>query len=376
MTRPRRAFTATTTSSIAAAARSISTAARSMSFSRKPNLEIDVRSAIEITENQRQQRKDSLTEAGRKRSVVEWTKYNEETLAVAPAAEPVAGNSRRVPLCADIRLPRGRRTDLRQLSLHDLPTELIYKIANHAGFHATLLLSETCRDLYSLLRSPSAWTQYMHPGSSDEVVENVITITTKLENFDHLVFGLWDGASDLGGAKEVFFEHRAFNEEFDFLGGISVKPGRAAVADVSFFDHQTSLPCYVQAAQVALRSGSHPPMLPSAVTPVTPTPQAELPTMDLPKNISHSCSNCAQHRTKRTMHSVFLTGIPDAPVRWSYQFPDQRRKITFVIRLWRGSLGYSCLGELPMVHINEIWVEGKRLKGKGIDFWKNIVNGG
>jgi hypothetical protein len=120
-------------------------------------------------------------------------------------------------------------------------------------------------------------------GPVDEI-ENTVTIETRLHSFDNLVFGTWRGSGclhadasplDAGFQKyqqqahllnnmmnqsnhlaskaeavamnnpAVFFEHKTFDERFDFLGGVQIRMNATGLATADFFDHRETLPCYL-----------------------------------------------------------------------------------------------------------------------------------
>lgn len=201
------------------------------------------------------------------------------------------------------------RTSERQLELLDLPDEIMTAIAMEAGFWGALALRGTCKQLFCLLDDKSSWHDYSRrrvkkittttmtddtntsnstvyvQGPVDEI-ENTVTIETRLHTFDNLVFGTWRGsgcqshdASALDAAfhksqqeshhlnktrtstspsydivmseavamnnPAVFFEHKTFDERFDFLGGVQIRMNATGLASADFFDHRETLPCYL-----------------------------------------------------------------------------------------------------------------------------------
>ncbi|KAJ3083794.1 hypothetical protein HK102_000905 [Quaeritorhiza haematococci] len=163
-----------------------------------------------------------------------------------------------------------------------------------------------------------------------DVIENEIVVDTKLHTFDHLVFGVWDdgdadGATVVEDDKKkgsartrrvvegleqsqaddsasvrsntsvtstgtsrplsIYFEHKAFSEHMDFIGGVKLRVAQAGlVLDTAFFDHRETLPCYMLDVQRKRAEGLLPPTLPSpntltslAASPVPPGPDDASP---------------------------------------------------------------------------------------------------
>eukprot|EP00842_Homolaphlyctis_polyrhiza_P005689 jgi/Hompol1/6120/HPOL_000713-RA len=122
-----------------------------------------------------------------------------------------------------------------QPSLLMLPTEIICSIAMLSGFRGALSLRKTSSRMFRILSNPTAWTDYKL--ISPDIIENAITVMTKVHTFDHLLFGEWHEsleyepttpAPKLQGS--VFFIHKTFLEQYDYLGGISfrMEPGGLA----------------------------------------------------------------------------------------------------------------------------------------------------
>ena len=169
-------------------------------------------------------------------------------------------------------------------SLADLPTELITIIANMSGFTSSLKLSMTCKRLRTIIMTPSSW--YDYTTYTMDVIESKVSIITKLSTFDHLLFGIWpkvEGNASLPedpwsrgcgrlpssdsvdsvttltnrptlyrscslkhtkrGNRRLFFEHRAFSNHFDFLGGVEFDVQDNGHIAIEFFDHVETLPC-------------------------------------------------------------------------------------------------------------------------------------
>ncbi|KAI9094074.1 hypothetical protein DFS34DRAFT_583135 [Phlyctochytrium arcticum] len=273
------------------------------------------------------------------------------------------------------------------LILENLPFEILYAIANHAGFFPTLKLMHTSRFFRTLFQSRSAWLSYMDPTACSDQIENMVLVQTKISLFDHVLFGVWNGTGEGKKAgvreEEVFFEHRAFNEEFDFLGGVSVGLGRSGFGRATFFEHRDTLPCYQNDLKERVRTGQIPPSIPP-VTPVmtsisSPT-SAHIP---IPRGakIEHSCSECAHFDHQKILKSICLLDHNHHPnlhalenaIAWDYTYPDGRRTLKYRILSHTGILGYGAARDLPMVHVNKVYINGVQLTGWAHDFYKRVV---
>ncbi|KNC98289.1 uncharacterized protein SPPG_06685 [Spizellomyces punctatus DAOM BR117] len=417
-----------TASSVGAAiARGVAAAARrSMSFSR-PKLHLDTKGAAQIGEIERRKQAEVLKSAGRYKKVVDWCKVQQKSpdgeennvvcsplqaLCIAAAAESQAEPAKvsptivpdiqRLDLPTILRTPKSKGSPEIQTaktqtpSLTDLPTELIYAISTRAGFFGALQLMRTCRTIHTLLSNRSAWTDYMDPTACSDVVENTLTIMTRITTFDHLLFGVWSGPPEEQGGQrikdlQVFFEHRSFNEEYDFLGGVSAKVGRAGIADVSFFDHRDTLSCYQSDLKHRVQTGQIPPSippptptLPSATTATAPS-NVTSPLVPVPRGlkIPHTCTTCAHFDTQNILKSICLLDHTHHPsvnslesaISWEYTLPDGRRRIKFKVLSYQAPIGFVSMKELPMVHVNEVTINGRKLKGWAYEFFSKVVNG-
>ncbi|KAJ3116424.1 hypothetical protein HDU96_009681 [Phlyctochytrium bullatum] len=287
--------------------------------------------------------------------------------------------------------------------LLDLPNELLTTIAMRAGFFAATTLMLTNKRFYSLLNNPASWTDYTRGGSSD-VIESEVTICTKIHTFDHLVFGLWHDVTadhtqslDQDAAPilppptssrramtrslsspsvlckpepHIYFEHMTFNEQYDFLGGISLGMTPGGLISSEFFDHRETLPCYREALAEAVAQGVLPPSAPHG----TPPPGSK---------IDHSCPRCARYDGREVLKSLFVFDqVPYHPkwgregFSWMYAYPDGRRKLKVSIKPFQGALGYTSVSDLPSLFINCITVDGRSLSKGGLyDLFNRLVNG-
>ncbi|KAJ3045562.1 hypothetical protein HDV00_009219 [Rhizophlyctis rosea] len=261
-------------------------------------------------------------------------------------------------------------TESAQPTLTTLPSELLISIAAHAGFWASLTLSMTSRRLHHILSDRAAWREIIRHPSKEEDIVNEVTITTKIGVYDHLLFGVWDGEKEEGdgGAKGecLFFTHRTFNDEYDFLGGVSFKLLEGGLVEPSFFEHRELLPCYRSSLQSQVLAGAHPPTI--HIGPTLPTPNT-LPTPDpIGTSIDHTCPSCTHYTSQQIQKSVFVYNTAETVDRegvdWTFEHGDGRRKVRVRVVPYRGVLGYGCDMELPLVTHNAVSVGGRVVKGR------------
>ncbi|KAJ3050576.1 hypothetical protein HK097_008422 [Rhizophlyctis rosea] len=262
-------------------------------------------------------------------------------------------------------------------TLSSLPSELLISIAARSGFWASLNLSYTSRRFRSLLSDRAAWREHLATDGADELIVNEVTITTRVGVYDHLLFGVWQGEDGEKDGDSLFFIHKTFNDDYDFLGGVSFKLLKGGLVEPSFFEHRELLPCYLLDLQTHIQTGSHPPTIHLGTTPpsnpVLPDP--------IGTRIPHSCSSCSHYDTQTVQKSVFV--MNDQPldsqmrqgVEWCFEHPDGRRVVRVRVRPYRGMLGYGCDGDLPMVTVNEVSVAERRLRGGALDVFARLVNG-
>ncbi|KAI8820958.1 uncharacterized protein EV422DRAFT_496184 [Fimicolochytrium jonesii] len=329
----------------------------------------------------------------------------EVAVAVAPAAEPEPERSLNLPFGESeaevvVESPLVSRTPSSSSSLiTKLPTELICAIAMKSGFFTAINLMHTCRTLRTILSAPEAWATYYNPDMSDEIIENTLSVTTKLTQFDHLVFGTWSGLPGTRGdegqrreGEDLFFEHRAFDTDFDFLGGISAKMSRGGMLKIQFFEHRTTLPCYLTDIQTKLNSGelapTHLPTTPGIPDEFSSTPPSAAPlfpaaTLAPPTGlrIPHTCPTCTYFDTQTIHKSTSLLDhnmfaaptLLDDAITWVYTHLDNRRRVKVKVHAYQGPLGYVSWRDLPMVHCNEVRVAGRALRGWAWEFWRDVV---
>ncbi|KAI8611818.1 hypothetical protein BC830DRAFT_1139543 [Chytriomyces sp. MP71] len=278
---------------------------------------------------------------------------------LAPAAEPDALTNFNTTLVSPLRKYA--------TSLLHLPAELQIQIAHRAGFRAAICLMRTCTRLRDILEAPEAWYEYTaRADCSSDILETHITITTQIHTFDHLVFGLWD-TGDGGGDPSVFFEHNAFSEEFDFLGGVAVSMSRAGAVRSEFFEHREGLRCYRAALETAVVSGALPPSAPFGGPPVG-------------ARIDHSCAECTRYDARRILKSIFVFDqLPTNPrwgregFSWTYDYPDGRRRLTIRIAPFQGALGYTSVRDLPSVYVQKVNLNGEPMEGEEWDQFQRLV---
>ncbi|KAI8909857.1 hypothetical protein DFJ77DRAFT_107551 [Powellomyces hirtus] len=397
---PTRSFSPASSSPIGILARTVATRARSVVNRRpKPNITIDALAAAEQDERERKTFEKELQAVAEYRKEFRWQELKNANAnggqVVAPAAEPTLSRSKSLPHKSSSAKPPPRPTPNpyhAPCHLKTLPTELLLTIFMRSGFHASLCLRRTCHQFHTLLSAPAAWSNYLHPAACDEVMESTVTVTTKVTMFDHLVFGTWEGVPPAkGGGKlkgeQVFFEHRAFDEDYAFLGGISVGVGNMGRTEISFFDHRDSLPCY--RADLASRVSSG--LLPSSIS-TTPTlaPPGHLPLPPIPTGTSilHTCAHCAHFDTQQILKSTCLLNSlpttttsspfstnPTPPTTASYihTSANRRRTLHLVVLPYIGRLGYDSMRELPFVTRDRVVIAGKRLNAWEMRFWRNVV---
>ncbi|KAJ3124894.1 B9 domain-containing protein 2 [Physocladia obscura] len=266
-------------------------------------------------------------------------------------------------------------------TLLDLPNELLIQIALHAGFFAAATLIKTHARLARLLLDPRSWHAYTAvAASSADVIEAQVTICTKIHTFDHLVFGLWAGATRGCGEvkdaeqhgeeeeEEVYFEHFTFNEQYDFLGGVQMAVTRAGAVRSAFFEHRETLPCYRRALVAAVNAGALP---------------ATAPHGDPPSGakIDHDCTECRAYARRKVLKSLFVFDqVPYSPkwgrdgFSWAYDYQDGRRRVKVQIKPFDGGVtGYSSLQDLPSVFVKKVNINGVELKGEHWTLFQSVV---
>ncbi|KAJ3232458.1 hypothetical protein HDU81_002968 [Chytriomyces hyalinus] len=252
------------------------------------------------------------------------------------------------------------------IGLLDLPTELIIKIAHHAGFIAATKLIQAHERFQTILDNPAAWHAYTHDASSSsDVIESQVHICTKIHTFDHLVFGTWD--NDNHSEPSVYFEHLTFSENFDFLGGVEVGLSRSGQITSGFFEHRETLACYKKALIEAVQIGTLPPSAPHG----GPPPGAK---------IDHSCHECERYNQRSVLKSIFVFDqVPSHPrwgkdgFSWVYSYPDGRRRLRVSITPFQGATGYTNVQDLPSVYVKKVNVNGVELEGEDWEMFQRLV---
>ncbi|KAJ3378125.1 hypothetical protein HDU84_007913 [Entophlyctis sp. JEL0112] len=267
-------------------------------------------------------------------------------------------------------------------NLLELPAEILIKIALMAGFRAATPLMKAHSRFARLLSDPRSWHSYTaDPSSSSDVVEAHVTVTSKIHTFDHLVFGLWHQEQQTAASKNdtdrireahgddqhVYVEHFTFSEAYDFLGGVELGLSRAGAVVTRFFDHRETLPCYKRALVTAVADGVLPPTAPSGEPPAG-------------AKIDHACRDCAAYSRRTVLKSVFVFDeVPYNPrwgrdgFSWTYEFPDNRRRLRVGIKPYEGSIGYSNVRDLPGVFVSRVLVNGVELVGEEWALFQRVV---
>ncbi|KAH6582341.1 hypothetical protein BASA50_002505 [Batrachochytrium salamandrivorans] len=290
------------------------------------------------------------------------------------------------------------------IHLSSLPAEIICNIAMRAGFFGALLLSQASSRLHVLLSSPSSWVSYKLL-TSDHIT-NTITVVTKVHTFDHLVFGDWHAHSSISDSNkdkddaepDVFFMHRTFLEQFDFLGGISFRMDPGGLATANFFEHREHLSCYIDDMQLRVQNGIVPPPLapytappspppPSIVSATTPTEENALESlMPLPihtsptggARIQHSCPSCEYYDTQKVRRSIFVFDqVPLHPtwakdgVTYQHAYKDSKRTLLVTVK---PSSGRMFQDDLPVVTLNRLEINGTKLNPNYYSLFLKLVH--
>ncbi|KAJ8328374.1 hypothetical protein O5D80_003732 [Batrachochytrium dendrobatidis] len=283
------------------------------------------------------------------------------------------------------------------VQLQSLPAELICNIAMRAGFFSALRLCQTSKYFNLLLSCPSSWGLYKH--LSSDHIQNTVTVVTKIHTFDHLIFGDWqpghishnDSATSNEDEREVYFVHKTFLEQFDFLGGISFSMHPGGLATANFFEHREQLSCYLEDMRQGVQSGRiPPPLIPEMTLPPTPQPSlASTPREDTTDQsrtqallintivqtafpsasshhvspvggarLQHKCPSCEAYDTQTVHKSIFVFDqVPRHPtwardgLTYTYAFKDCKRTLRITVK---PSVNRICNDNLPMVTFNAI----------------------
>ncbi|KAJ3192697.1 hypothetical protein HK101_006119 [Irineochytrium annulatum] len=337
---------------------------------------------------------------------------------VSPVLSPVASPKttvKKTPIeLASPELLYAKPASGQRLTLLHLPSELLIAVAMKSGFFGGVNLMRCCRRLNHLLDDPASWIDYntADPGSlasHADLIESEVTIQTKIHTYDHLVFGLWHDVENEGGGgaaatdkdgapvskipralsddciargstrrsstetrKEprVYFEHMAFSDSYDYLGGVSLHLARGGQLNSAFFDHRETLPCYRAALDAAVASGQLAPSAPHGGPPAG-------------AKVDHTCGECAGYDGREVLKSLFVfEQVPSNPrwgregFSWSYDYPDGRRRLRVAIVPYQGQLGYTSVRDLPTLFLNHaVTVNGRKLTGSGLEMFQRLVNG-
>lgn len=270
--------------------------------------------------------------------------------------------------------------------LTDIPSEIIITIANKAGFRSSVTLMHSCRRLRSLLNHPSAWHDYKSGKTCLETVESTVTICTKLNTYDHLLFGSWapsssnsdsdskhksSGPAMVEGGENmesaIWFEHLTFSEQYDYLGGVALRMGRCGGLTSEFFEHKETLPCYQEALVEAVALGLLPPSAPNG----GPAPGAK---------INHECPACCSYSNRSIIKDIFVFDQVSSTPRWAvdgfswrHAYPDGLRAVTIRIQPFQKVLGYVSARDLPTVFVNSVSVGGFLLRGELYAMFQRLV---
>ncbi|TPX34433.1 hypothetical protein SeMB42_g07319 [Synchytrium endobioticum] len=277
-----------------------------------------------------------------------------------------------------------------------MPTELIIMICTMAGFTPTLTLAMTCTRMHAIVMNPAAWHDYTT--YTPDVIESRIAIVTKLSTFDHLLFGEWPRPADAAGGrgmrlqscdsaatltdeytstststtststststtckarttKTLFFEHRAFADHFDFLGGVELNVWDDGNVGIDFFDHVEQLPC-------------------QQLQPASPTSHSPIASSE------HTCRECYPYRHRRLMRNFFVFDqqevvdweVTTKPAfEWVWESRNGRRRVIITVSPQRNVRGFAPVGSLPFVTTEGVVVNGVQLQGSLRIFWERFV---
>ncbi|KAH6602381.1 hypothetical protein BASA61_001169 [Batrachochytrium salamandrivorans] len=228
----------------------------------------------------------------------------------------------------------------------------------------------------------------------------------QVHTFDHLVFGDWHAHSSISESNkdkddaepDVFFMHRTFLEQFDFLGGISFRMDPGGLATANFFEHREHLSCYIDDMQLRVQNGIVPPPLapytappspppPSIVSATTPTEENALESlMPLPihtsptggARIQHSCPSCEYYDTQKVRRSIFVFDqVPLHPtwakdgVTYQHVYRDSKRTLLVTVK---PSSGRMFQDDLPVVTLNRLEINGTKLNPNYYSLFLKLVH--
>lgn len=268
----------------------------------------------------------------------------------------------------------------KKTSLLALPDEIIADIGMFAGFFAALSLASTCSRLQSVFLAKSSWHTYSKVSADD--VSYTVTITTKLNSFDHLIFGTWN--------KKLFFSHKTFNERLDHLGGITVS-NEHGMLQTEYFDHRETLECYFRDIHDQTLAGALPPVLnpvlEEIIADITGLGQIEpriTPTFNTRsiggQRIAHSCVKCSDYDSQVVLKDIFiLDQIPVNPTWQTDGFSEilelkDGTRVNFRVMQVHSAFGHGSDHDLPWVCVENVVIGGRRLSASQRELFHRLTH--
>jgi hypothetical protein len=189
------------------------------------------------------------------------------------------------------------------VNLLDLPTEIITQIAMCSGFIGALTMRNTCSKLRKILSDKRNWREYGY--FSDDIVESKATISTKLNQFDQIVFSEWR----LNGKIVPCVFHRTFLENYDIGGIISFEMKENGLIKASFQEDRRNLLCYKTSGSL----------------------------------VDHTCQECAHYDHRTVMKSAFVYELNQAckSIEHLYKINSKCHLLVEIIEN-DGIFGYRC----------------------------------
>lgn len=225
----------------------------------------------------------------------------------------------------------------------DLPHELLVVISMHTGFRNCMLLSRVCSLWRTLVRDPSSWYDY---SLSPDTVEVRATVHTKFFRLDRMEFGLWN--------NEWYIEHMTFDPEYDHLGGVTFRMNRSGQVKTSFFEHVTSLPCYLAEIQHDVATGALPPPLDPSSNEV---------------RRSHSCPECINYESQQIFVSQPMATKENMIL--THTFDDGKRILVIEVLDLISLPGFN--QDVPWVHSELYALNGVKLTMRERDQFRKLV---
>jgi hypothetical protein len=226
--------------------------------------------------------------------------------------------------------------------LYDLPTEVFVLIAMSSGFYGCMNLRNTCARFKRILDMKSNWNSFTE--RSPDVIETLVTIETKLHQFDRIVFGEWTK----NNMVLPTIIHKTFQEEYDFLGGMSLVAEINGRVGVEFFDHRETLPCYINDVQTRMRNGLLPRV---TVTGTSPVGGVRIP---------HSCNECSHYDNVTIVKSEFIhkSLSENDELFHTYQV-GPKRFVNVSVQHIHGVFGYS--NDIPSITVKVNKIDSRTL---------------